>query len=74
MASSMISDSEFAALVKRHKIRGKKTIKALRNVKCNGLSQAEAARLAKIGEGAVSRAVARVERPVCEHCGSPIDA
>lgn len=67
----MIPQKEFSALVRAHGLRGAKTIRALRLVMVKGESGAEAARLAGIDQGAVTRGLAKLDRPLCPCCGQP---
>lgn len=64
---------ELDKLIKTHRIRGEKTIEALRLVLMDGLTAYEAAKQADVGEATISRAKKRLERPVCKCCGRPLE-
>lgn len=68
----MIPEWQFVALVRAHKLRGVKTINALRMVLVEDKSGADAARAVGIDQGAITRALTLVRRPVCPHCGQPM--
>ena len=58
--------------VKAHRLRGKKTIAACRAVLVDGLTAYAAAHKIGASEGTVSRALGKLRRPLCSHCGQPI--
>jgi predicted DNA-binding protein (UPF0251 family) len=72
MTNPWISHAKFTELLSRHRLRGAKTIAAVRYVLVDGLSQYAAAKKVGIAESAVSRALARLRAPTCPHCGQPL--
>lgn len=64
--------NEFRKLVAAHRIRGAKTIRACQLVLVDGKTAYAAAQGADIGEAAISRALAKLRRPLCPHCGQPM--
>lgn len=63
---------EYTKLVKAHRLRGEKTIAACGAVLVDGLTAYAAAHKIGIEESTISRALARLRRPLCPHCGQPI--
>ena len=72
-ASAIITESEFKARIKAHGIRGDRTIIALREYLVRGKPMADAARTADINQSAISRAMVKLNRPVCTECGRERD-
>lgn len=67
-----MTENEFRKLVTAHRIRGAKTIRACRLVLVEGQTAYAASQTAKIDEAAISRALAKLRRPRCPHCGQPM--
>jgi transposase len=67
-----LSQLEFRDLLSYHRLRGAKTLAAVRYVLVDGMSQYAAAHKAEIHESAVSRAIARLRAALCPHCGHPM--
>ena len=67
-----MTDRKFDQLIAAHGLRGARTIAACRLVLVDGLPAIEAAQKAGINRSAVSRALAKLRREVCESCGHPI--
>lgn len=67
-----ITMREFDRLITAHRLRGERTIAACRLVLIDGLAAIDAAEQVGIGRAAVSRALAKLRNPLCEHCGHPI--
>lgn len=65
---------ELNKLIDAHRIRGEKTIDALRLVLIDGLTAYQASQQLGLTESTISRAKARIERPLCPHCGQPMKA
>ena len=65
----MITQKEFDRLIRVHRIRGTKTVKALRLVLVDGRTGADAAREALVDQGVISRGLAKLARPTCSKCG-----
>lgn len=63
---------EYAKLIKAHRLRGEKTIAACRSVLIDGLTAYAAARRIGVAESIISRALAKLRRPLCPTCGQPI--
>lgn len=63
---------EFDKLVKAHRLRGERTIAACRAVLVDGLTAYAAARQIGVEESVVSRALAKLRRPLCPTCGQPV--
>lgn len=63
--------NEFQRLVAAHRLSGA-SVEAARLVLVDGLTKYRAARALDIAESTVGRAVARLSRPLCGHCGQPI--
>ena len=63
---------EFDTLIAAHRLRGKRTIIACQLVLVDGLSASQASAQAGLNRAAVSRALAKLRRDVCEHCGHPV--
>ena len=70
MKYEKITASEFARLAKIHRLRGA-TLEAARLVLVDGLTCYAAAKRAALYKSTVSRAVARLQRPLCPACGRP---
>ena len=64
--------AEFEQLPKVHKVKGTKPEKALRLVLVDGVTAYEAATPTDIAESQISRANARLRRPLCPQCGQPM--
>jgi hypothetical protein len=67
-----MTPKEYAKLIKAHRLRGEKTIAACRAVLVGAEPPAAAAREVGIAESVISRALARLRRPVCPTCGQPL--
>jgi hypothetical protein len=67
-----MTSKEYERLAKAHRLRGEKTIAACRVVLVDGLSAYAAARKVGIEESTISRALAKLRRPLCPHCGQPL--
>ena len=63
---------ELEKLIVAHRVRGEKTIAALRLVLIDGLTAYEAAQIIGTPQSLISRAKQRLERPLCPHCGQPM--
>ena len=63
---------EYAELVKAHRLRGGKTIAGCSAVLVDGLTAYAAAHKIGIEESTISRALAKLRRPLCPHCGQPM--
>lgn len=63
---------EYAKLVKAHRLRGEKTVAACGAVLVDGLTAYAAAQKIGIEESTISRALAKLRRPLCPHCGQPM--
>ena len=67
-----MTPKEYAKLVNAHRLRGEKTIAACRAVLVDGLTGYAAAQKIDVAESTISRALARLRRPLCPHCGQPM--
>lgn len=67
--STKMGKREFARLIKANRMRGEKTILALQCVLVDGMSMAEAARASDCAPSNVSKALGRLNRDLCPHCG-----
>ena len=67
-----MTPKQFDQLVKAHRIRRDKTIKACRAVLVDGMSAYAAARKYGLNESIISRALAKLRRPRCPTCGQPL--
>lgn len=67
-----MTKNEFRKATQLQRLRGKATINACRYVLVDGMAQAEAARKAQIGEGALSRALAKLRSNACPFCKRPM--
>jgi predicted DNA-binding protein (UPF0251 family) len=72
MTRVKLSQLEFRDLLSYHRLRGAKTLAAMRYVLVDGMSQYAAAHKAGVAESAVSRALARLRSALCPHCGAPM--
>ena len=63
--------SEFNTLVKRHNLKGA-SVDAARRVLVDGLSAYAAAKELGITESTISRALAKLKRPLCPCCQQPL--
>jgi len=66
-----MTPKQYDQLVKAHRIRRDKTIKACRAVLVDGMSAYAAARKYGLNESVTSRALAKLRRPLCPTCGQP---
>lgn len=66
-----MTPKEYAKLVKAHRLRGEKTIAACGAVLVDGLTAYAAAHKIGIEESTISRALAKLRRPLCPTCGQP---
>ena len=67
-----MTPKEYAKLVNAHRLRGEKTIAACRAVLVDGLTAYAAAHKIIIEESVISRALAKLRRPLCPHRGQPM--
>ena len=67
-----MTPKEYAKLTKANRLRGEKTIAACRAVLVDALTAYAAAHKIGIEESTVSRALARLRRPLCPTCGQPL--
>lgn len=63
---------EYEKLVKAHRLRGEKTIAACKAVLVGRLTAYAAAQKVGVAESVVGRALAKLRRPLCPHCGQPM--
>ncbi len=63
---------DFEKLLKAHKMRGARTVNALRLVFVDGVTAYAASKTVGIAESAISRAKQKLQRPLCPHCGQPM--
>ena len=63
---------EYEKLIKAQRLRGALTIKACRMVLVDGLTGYAASHATGLHESVISRALARLRRPLCPHCGQPM--
>ena len=63
---------EYEKLVKAQRLRGALTIKACRMVMVGGLTGYAASQATGLHESVISRALTRLERDLCPHCGQPM--
>jgi len=66
-----MTHAEFKKLIKSHELRGQ-SVAAARLVLVDGLSAYAAAHRLGIAESTISRALARLRRPLCPHCSQPL--
>lgn len=65
--------SAFEMVLRAHQVdKRAKSAKAARLALVEGLSQNAAAAKAKVDPAAVSRLIARLQRPLCPCCGRPV--
>ena len=62
----------YTKLAKAHRLRGEKTIAACKAVLVDDLSAYAAAHRIGVEESVISRALAKLRRPLCPHCGQPM--
>ena len=67
-----MTPKEYAKLVNAHRLRGEKTIAACRAVLVDGLTAYAAAHKIGVEQSTISRALARLRRALCPHCGQPM--
>ena len=67
-----LNGREYEKLVKAQRLRGELTIKACRMVMVGGLTGYAAFRATGLHESVISRALTRLERDRCPHCGQPL--
>jgi len=67
-----MTPKEYAKLAKAHRLRGEKTIAACKAVIVDGLTAYAAAHKIGIEESTISRALAKLRRPLCPTCGQPM--
>lgn len=67
-----MTPKEYARLAKTHRLRGEKTIAACKAVLVDGLTAYAAADKIGVEESTISRALAKLRRPLCSHCGQPL--
>ena len=67
-----MTPKEYAKLAKAHRLRGDRTIAACRAVLVDGLTAYAAAHEIGIEESVISRALAKLRRPLCPTCGQPL--
>lgn len=67
-----MSPKEYAKLTKAHRLRGDKTIAACKAVLVDGVTAYAAAHKIGIEESVISRALAKLRRPLCPTCGQPL--
>lgn len=67
-----MTNGEYNKLVKAHRIRGEMTIKACRLVLVEEMTAYAAFKETGLDQAAISRALARLRRPLCPHCGQPM--
>lgn len=70
MSHARITAAGFARLAKTHRLRGA-TLEAARLVLVDGLTRYAAAKRTRLYKSTVTRAVARLQRPLCPACGRP---
>lgn len=66
-----MTPTEYAKLIKAHRLRGAKTIAACRLVLVGEETAYAAAHKIGANESTISRALARLRRPLCPTCGQP---
>lgn len=71
LAASMTT-KQFDQLAAAHRLRGLRTLDGCRLVLVHGLTAYAAALEADIGQGALSRALAKLRSPLCQECGQPM--
>ena len=67
-----MNEREYRKLVEAQRLRGKKTIRACRVVLVDGETAYVASQTTGLDESVISRALARLKRPLCPHCGQPL--
>ncbi len=67
-----MTPKEYAKLINAHRLRGGKTIAACKAVLVNGLTAYASAAKVGLAESVVSRALAKLRRPLCPACGQPL--
>jgi hypothetical protein len=67
-----MTPKEYTRLVKANRLRGEKTIAACRAVLVDGLTAYAAAHRVGVAESIISRALAKLRRPLCPTCGQPV--
>ena len=67
-----MTPKEYTRLAKAHRLRGEKTLAACRAVLVDGLTAYAAAHKVVVAESIISRALAKLRRPLCPHCGQPM--
>lgn len=67
-----MTQKEYATLVKAHRLRGEKTIAACRAVLVDGRTAYAAAKKIGVEESTISRALAKLRRPLCPTCSQPL--
>ena len=67
-----LTGREYEKLVKAQRLRGALTIKACRMVMVDGLTGYSASQATGLHESVISRALTRLERKRCPHCGQPL--
>lgn len=63
---------EFEKLVAAHRLRGSRTIAGCRRVLVDGITAYLAAHEQMMDQSVLSRALAKLRRPLCPHCGQPM--
>jgi len=67
-----MTEKQYTKLVKAHCLRGEKTIKACRLVLVKGLTAYAASKETGLDKAALSRVLAKLQTPLCPHCGQPM--
>ena len=67
-----MTPKQYDRLIKAHRLRGAKTIAACRAVLVEKLTAYSAAQTVGVAESVLSRALARLRRSLCPHCGQPM--
>jgi hypothetical protein len=67
-----MTEKQFAKLVKAHRLRGDKTIKACRLVLVKGVTAYAASKEIGLSRPVLSRVLSKLKRPLCPHCGQPM--
>jgi hypothetical protein len=67
-----MTEKQFTKLVEAHRLRGQKTIKACRLVLLKGFTAYAASKHVGLDQATLSRALHKLKRPLCPHCGQPM--